>query len=164
MMVPMPTLNWCGQEIIWRRRYILKGGCSDWKSRVDVSEIALAEQFSRFGKIENITVYYAHSYAFIIFRKEEDTFSVQNWHPIWRSIPVAVRPHFSEGLSAIDPQIFQEMEFYRKEGRDPKKETYTCDVSRSFWVSCIQALYIIHQKGTMLGAYLRKLFLRYSEP
>lgn len=37
-----------------------------------VSETALAEQFSRFGEIENITVYSARSYAFINFRKEED--------------------------------------------------------------------------------------------
>lgn len=38
----------------------------------NISETALAEQFSRFGEIESITVYSARNYAFINFRKEED--------------------------------------------------------------------------------------------
>uniref|UniRef100_A0A0D6R8D5 RRM domain-containing protein n=1 Tax=Araucaria cunninghamii TaxID=56994 RepID=A0A0D6R8D5_ARACU len=37
-----------------------------------VTETELAEQFSRFGEVENITVYSARNYAFINFRKEED--------------------------------------------------------------------------------------------
>ncbi|KAH9312397.1 hypothetical protein KI387_027432 [Taxus chinensis] len=37
-----------------------------------VTETLLAEQFSRFGEVEGITVYSSRNYAFINFRKEED--------------------------------------------------------------------------------------------
>ncbi|GLJ07609.1 hypothetical protein SUGI_0070720 [Cryptomeria japonica] len=37
-----------------------------------VTETVLAEQFSRFGEVESITVYTSRNYAFINFRKEED--------------------------------------------------------------------------------------------
>jgi RNA recognition motif-containing protein len=71
----------------------------------------LAEQFSRFGEIESITVYSARNYAFINFRKEEDAVIAKRSLQGLVLSGLPLRIEFAKGVS-VELLAFTSMYFH----------------------------------------------------